>query len=204
MNNSRTAMEIHGVPNDLQMADVPYLCHFAEGIVTPPKKKSNTIQRKWNKKLNSIFLGCYYIIWYDSTLLQELYGFQWYNCNPIRGLRARTVPWAAQASCHSWFPSLPRKRTWSRRSTVTFRRSEAIEQWLRSTPVGWWLWGIILPFVYFFFWAKNRWIPFLTNQYNGCQRYLQRDQAIHLCRCSFSEPWIYPARVDIQKMVENP
>lgn len=40
MNNSRTAMEIHGVPNDLQMADVPYLCHFAEGIVTPPKKKS--------------------------------------------------------------------------------------------------------------------------------------------------------------------
>ena len=31
-------MEIHGVPNDLQMLDVPYLCHFAEGIV--PKKKN--------------------------------------------------------------------------------------------------------------------------------------------------------------------
>ena len=65
---------------------------------------------------------------------------------------------------------------------------------------GWWLWGIILPFMYWlFFLIQESGIPFLTNQYNGCQRYLQRDQAIHLCRCSFSEPWIYPAPVDIQK-----
>jgi hypothetical protein len=57
MNNSRTAMEIHGVPNDLQMADVPYLCHFAEGIVTPPKKKVKYDSKKVEQETKFYLFG---------------------------------------------------------------------------------------------------------------------------------------------------
>ena len=50
-------MEIHGVPNDLQMADVPYLCHFAEGIVTPQKKKVKYDSKKVEQETKFYLFG---------------------------------------------------------------------------------------------------------------------------------------------------